>query len=198
MLLPLLLMLSLLAAACAVPAAAPAAEAPAAPAEEAAPAEGAAAADLTIDVLTFTGPQIAEPMQRRGAEFAEKTGIQVNVTVVPFSDLYQKMLTDLSTSTNAFDVYVFAPQWMVDYIEPGYLLDITDWVAANEELEWDDIAPFFRDFSATYKGQTYTIPLDGDFQMVYYRTDVLEELGMEPRRPGMITWLSPKRPMART
>uniref|UniRef100_A0A7C1FEY7 Extracellular solute-binding protein n=1 Tax=Caldilinea aerophila TaxID=133453 RepID=A0A7C1FEY7_9CHLR len=150
-----------------------------APAGEAAPGEQPAA-EVTIDVLTFTGPQIAEPLQRRGAEFTERTGIKVNVTVVPFSDLYQKILTDLATGTNAFDVYVFAPQWMVDYVEPGYLEPLTDRVAGNAELQWDDIAPFFRDFSASYKGEIYTIPLDGDFQMVYYRTDVLDELGMEP------------------
>ena len=150
-----------------------------APAGEAAPGEQPAA-EVTIDVLTFTGPQIAEPLQRRGAEFTERTGIKVNVTVVPFSDLYQKILTDLATGTNAFDVYVFAPQWMVDYVEPGYLEPLTDRVASNAELQWDDIAPFFRDFSASYKGEIYTVPLDGDFQMVYYRTDVLEELGMEP------------------
>ena len=150
-----------------------------APAGEAAPGEQPAA-EVTIDVLTFTGPQIAEPLQRRGAEFTERTGIKVNVTVVPFSDLYQKILTDLATGTNAFDVYVFAPQWMVDYVEPGYLEPLTDRVASNAELQWDDIAPFFRDFSASYKGEIYTIPLDGDFQMVYYRTDVLDELGMEP------------------
>ncbi|BAM01472.1 MULTISPECIES: ABC transporter substrate-binding protein [Caldilinea] len=150
-----------------------------APAGEAAPGEQPAA-EVTIDVLTFTGPQIAEPLQRRGAEFTERTGIKVNVTVVPFSDLYQKILTDLATGTNAFDVYVFAPQWMVDYVEPGYLEPLTDRVANNAELQWEDIAPFFRDFSASYKGEIYTIPLDGDFQMVYYRTDVLKELGMEP------------------
>lgn len=150
-----------------------------APAGEAAPG-GQPAAEVTIDVLTFTGPQIAEPLQRHGAEFTERTGIKVNVTVVPFSDLYQKILTDLATGTNAFDVYVFAPQWMVDYVEPGYLEPLTDRVANNAELQWDDIAPFFRDFSASYKGEIYTIPLDGDFQMVYYRTDVLDELGMEP------------------
>ncbi|MEZ4656255.1 MAG: extracellular solute-binding protein [Caldilineaceae bacterium] len=168
-LLTLVLVLGLLLSACAAPAAAPAA------------GDGGgetAAADITIDVLTFTGPQIAEPLQRRGAEFTTNTGIKVNVTVVPFSDLYQKVLTDLSTGTNAFDVYVFAPQWMVDYVEPGYLLDISDWVSSTPDLQWDDIAPFFRDFSSTYKGKTYTITLDGDFQMVYYRTDVAEQIGM--------------------
>mgnify|MGYP006184359933 CR=1 FL=1 len=44
---------------------------------------------------------------------------------VPFSDLYQKLLTDFATGTNSYDATVFAPQWMVDYIEPGYLEDIT-------------------------------------------------------------------------
>ncbi|MFQ6057977.1 MAG: ABC transporter substrate-binding protein [Anaerolineae bacterium] len=135
---------------------------------------------VEVNILTFTGPQIAEPLQRRGPDFTKLTGAKINVIVVPFSDLYTKILTDLATGTNAFDAFVFAPQWMVDYIVPGYLEDLTDRVAADEALEWEDIAPFFRDFSATYEGRIYTIPLDGDFQMVYYRTDLLEEAGFEP------------------
>jgi multiple sugar transport system substrate-binding protein len=135
---------------------------------------------VTIDVVTHTGPQIAEPLQRRGKEFAEATGATVNVTTVPFSELYTKILTDLSTGTNSFDGYVFAPQWMVDYVVPGYLEDLTPRIEADSALEWDDIGAFFRDFSSTYQGSVYTIPLDGDFQMVYYRTDVLDELGMTP------------------
>jgi multiple sugar transport system substrate-binding protein len=135
---------------------------------------------VTIDVVTHTGPQIAEPLQRRGAEFAAATGANVNVTTVPFGELYQKILTDLSTGTNSFDGYVFAPQWMVDYIVPGYLEDLTPRVEADTAIDWEDIGAFFRDFSSTYEGSIYTIPMDGDFQMVYYRTDVLEELGMEP------------------
>jgi multiple sugar transport system substrate-binding protein len=145
------------------------------PVPEVKPYEG-----IEVNVLTFTGPQIAEPLQRRGPDFTALTGAKINVIVVPFSDLYQKILTDLATGTNAFDAFVFAPQWMVDYIVPGYLEDLTDYVAADEALEWEDVAPFFRDFSATYEGRTYTIPLDGDFQMVYYRTDLLEQEGLEP------------------
>ncbi len=180
----LLVVLALTLTACPAAAPAPAAggdTAAAAPTE--APAEAAAApaaaGDITIDVLTFTGPQIAEPLQRRGAEYATAhPGVKVNVTVVPFADLYQKILSDVSTGTNAFDVYVFAPQWMVDYVEPGYLVDISEWVKADADLQWEDVGPFFRDFSASYKGATYTIPLDGDFQMVYYRSDIATELGL--------------------
>jgi multiple sugar transport system substrate-binding protein len=75
---------------------------------------------------------------------------------------------------------VFAPQWMVDYIVPGYIEDLTDRVANDAAIEWEDIAPFFRDFSATYGGRIYTIPLDGDFHMVYYRTDLLAQAGLKP------------------
>ena len=51
-------------------------------------------------------------------------------------------------------------------------------------MQWDDIAPFFRDFSATFNGKIYTIPLDGDFHMAYYRKDLLEKDGITAPRPG--------------
>jgi multiple sugar transport system substrate-binding protein len=144
-------------------------------AQDARPYEG-----VTLDILTFTGPQIAEPLQRRAPDFAELTGATVNVVTVPFADLYQTILTDQATGTNSYEAFVFAPQWMVDYIVPGYLENLSPYVEADEALEWNDVGQFFREFSSTYEGNIYTIPLDGDFHMVYYRTDVLEELGMEP------------------
>ena len=134
---------------------------------------------VEINVLTFTGPQIAEPLQRRGPDFTELTGAKVNVSTVPFAELYQKLLTDMATGTNSFDAFVFAPQWMVDFIVPGYLEDLTPRIEADEAIEWGDVAPFFRDFSASYQGSIYTIPLDGDFHMGYYRTDLLAEAGLE-------------------
>ena len=135
---------------------------------------------VEVNIVTFTGPQIAEPLQRRAPDFEELTGATVNVITVPFSDLYQQILTDVATGTNSYDGFVFAPQWIVDYANPGYLEDLTERVDNDEQIQWDDIAPFFRDFSSTYGGSIYTIPLDGDFQMVYTRTDVLNELGMDP------------------
>ena len=169
---------TILAACAAPPAAQPAAQQPAAqqPAKK--------FAGITVNAITFSGPQIAEPMQRRGKEFSELTGATINVVTVPFADLYQKILNDFATGTNSYDVIVFAPQWMVDYIEPGYLEDLTDRVKADPDLQWEDVGLFFRDFSATYNGRIYTIPLDGDFQMVYYRTDIAKELGLQPPK----TW----------
>ena len=135
---------------------------------------------VEADIVTFTGPQIAEPLQRRAPEFEAMTGAKINVITVPFPDLYQQILTDVSTGSNSYDGFVFAPQWMVDYIVPGYLENLSERIDADADIQWNDVGAFFRDFSSTYEGSTYTIPLDGDFQMVYYRTDVLSEIGMEP------------------
>jgi multiple sugar transport system substrate-binding protein len=137
-------------------------------------------AGVTVRVVTFTGPQIAEPLQRRAPDFEKLTGAKVEVITVPFSDLYQKILTDFATKTNSYDAIVFAPQWMGDYVPAGYLEDLTDKVKADTKLDWNDIAPFFRDFSATYQGKVYSIPLDGDFQMVYYRSDILQKDSVKP------------------
>ena len=134
---------------------------------------------VTVNVMTQTGA-IQEPLQRRAPEFEKLTGAKINVIAVPFSDLYQKVLTDWASGTNSVDAADFAPQWMVDYVAGGYLEDIGARVAKDKDIQWNDIAPFFRDFSSSYGGKTYLVPLDGDFHMLYYRTDVFEKAGLKP------------------
>jgi multiple sugar transport system substrate-binding protein len=138
---------------------------------------------VTVNVMTQTGA-IQEPLQRRAPDFEALTGAKINVIAVPFSDLYQKVLTDWASGTNSVDAAVFAPQWMVDYISGGYLEDLTARIEADPNIKQDDVGAFFRDFSQKYQGKTYMITLDGDFHMMYYRTDVLGEAGLQPPK----TW----------
>jgi len=194
-LLSMMIIFGVLISACGAPAPAeteaPAAtEAPAQteePAATEAPAETEASGKMyegvTIDILTFVGPQVAEPLQRRGPDFTELTGATVNIITVPNSELYQKVLTDAVSGTNAYDGYLFAPSWIVDFAPAGLIEDLTPYVEKDTALEWDDVAPFFRDFNS-YGGKVYSIPLDGDMHMVYYRIDSLAEAGLEPPK----TW----------
>src|SRR5947208_8943416 len=128
---------------------------------------------VTVNVMTQTGA-IQEPLQRRAPEFEKLTGAKINVIAVPFSDLYQKVLTDWASGTNSVDAAVFAPQWMVDYVAGGYLEDVTPRIEADKDIKQDDVGAFFRDFSEKYSGKAYMVTLDGDFHMMYYRKDVLE------------------------
>jgi len=151
------------------------APAPSATAEASTAASGGAQdfSGVTVNLLTFDGPQVAEPLKRRAPDFEKLTGAKINVIAVGFQEIYDKAILDLSTGTNSFDAFVFNPQWLGDFTGPGYLEDLSARVASDPVVQWDDIGPFFRDFNATYAGKTYMVPLDGDFHMVYYRSDIL-------------------------
>ena len=151
----------------------PAASAP--PAGSASPAAGGERFDgVSVHLLTFDGPQIAEALKRRAPDFQALTGATINVDAVGFQDIYNNALLDMSTGQNSYDAFVFDPQWLGDFVGPGYLEDLSSRVTSDATLDWNDIGPFFRDFNATYGGKTYTIPLDGDFHMVYYRSDLID------------------------
>lgn len=141
-------------------------------------------AGVTVRILSFDGPAVTEPLLRRGPDFEALTGAKIEVTTVPFADLFNKIQTDQATGTNSYDAFVLAPQWHADLINPGYLENLTDRVNKDKDIQWDDIAPFFRNFIASYNGGIYTIPLDGDFNMIYYRTDVFKDAGLTPPK----TW----------
>jgi len=95
------------------------------------------------------------------------------------ASLFQKLLTDWSTGTNSIDVGVFASGWAVELADSGLLADLSDFVANDPDIMFDDIAPYFREFNQKIDGRTYLITVDGDFHMLYYRTDVLEKNGLE-------------------
>ena len=101
----------------ATPSATPGASAPPAASAPAAsqPPQGDKFKGVNVNILTFNGPQVAEPLQRRAPDFERLTGAHVNVVAVGFQTIYDKALLDASTGTNAFDAYVFNPQWLGDF-----------------------------------------------------------------------------------
>ncbi|MEO0918647.1 MAG: extracellular solute-binding protein [Pseudomonadota bacterium] len=141
-------------------------------------------ADVTVNILTRPGYVIAGPLAERGADFEALTGAKIVVTEVPFAEIFPKIQSDWATGTNSIDVGVFAAGWGVELDAAGLLEDLDPYVAADDKIDLDDIAPYFRDFGQKVGGKTKLLMVDGDFQMVYYRTDILEAAGLAPPK----TW----------
>ncbi len=139
---------------------------------------------VVVNILTRPGPVIAQRIVERGEEFKEMTGAEIRVAEVPFAELFQKILTDWATGTKSIDVGVFASGWGVELVSGGLVENLDPYVEKDDKLDLDDIALYFREFNQKVEGSTYFVTLDGDFQMLYYRTDVLAEAGLEPPR----TW----------
>ena len=112
------------------------------------------------------------------------TGAAVTVTEVPFAEIFQKTLTDWATGTNSIDVAVLAASWVPELVDGGLIEDLSPHIAKDDKINVADIAPFFREYNQKVAGKTYTITIDGDFQMAYYRKDILDKMGLKPPR----TW----------
>ena len=134
---------------------------------------------VTFNVVTLDKP-IGVAVEQRVREFESRTGAKIKMTTVPFGEVYNTIRQDLTSGENKYDVIVFVPQWMADFAGSGYFEDLTERVAKDTEIQWDDVAPFFRNFGGTYEEKIYAIPIDGDFHMVYYRSDLLEKAGLQP------------------
>ena len=112
---------------------------------------------VTVNIMTQTGA-IQEPLQRRAPEFEKLTGAKINIIAVPFSDLYQKVLTDWASGTNSVDAAVFAPQWMVDYVSGGYLEELGPRIAKDKAIEWDQIGAVLPQFLGDLQRQDLSRP----------------------------------------
>ncbi|MFM8745533.1 MAG: ABC transporter substrate-binding protein [Aestuariivirga sp.] len=139
---------------------------------------------VTVNILTRPGPVIAGPLKERGADFEKLTGAKIVVNEVPFAEIFPKIQNDWTTGTNSIDMGVFAAGWGVELDAAGLLEDLDPHVAKDTKIEMADIAPYFREFGQKIGGKTKLLMVDGDFQMVYYRTDVLEKAGLQPPK----TW----------
>ncbi|MEH2261867.1 ABC transporter substrate-binding protein [Nostoc sp.] len=134
---------------------------------------------VTINVITQKGV-LDVALNRHISNFESLTGAKINMVAFPFGDVYQKLQEDWSSRTPKYDMGVILSKWLIDFINTNDLEDLTNRVQSDSTLQWQDIAPIFRDVSARYKQRIYAIPLDGDFHMVYYRSDLLKNAGLMP------------------
>ena len=139
---------------------------------------------VTVNILTRPGYVIAGPLKDRGQDFEKMTGAKIVVNEVPFAEIFPKVQNDWATGTNSIDAAVFAAGWGVELDAAGLLEDLDPYIAKDSKIDVNDIAPYFRDFGMKIGGKFKLVQLDGDFQMVYYRKDVLEKNKLEPPK----TW----------
>ena len=139
---------------------------------------------VTVNILTRPGPVIAGAVANRGKEFEAATGAKIVVNEVPYAEIFPKIQQDWSTGTNSVDVGVFAAGWGVELAAGGLLENLDPYIEKDTKIDLPDIAPYFREFGQKIGGHTMLIQLDGDFQMVYYRKDVLDKMNLQPPK----TW----------
>jgi multiple sugar transport system substrate-binding protein len=132
---------------------------------------------ITLKLVTQTGPFIAGPVYDHRGAWAQETGGTIEVIEVPWSDLYAKIMTSMTTGAKAFDILIHGGQFIPDYGGGGFTVDLTDRVTStdpNVNPWWSDIMPANRSYESGWGGKFYAIPLDGDHHMSYYNKLAME------------------------
>ncbi|MDO6585625.1 sugar ABC transporter substrate-binding protein [Salipiger sp. 1_MG-2023] len=141
-----------------------------------------AIAETTITVATVNNGDMIR-MQSMMDDFNEKhPDIKVEWVTLEENVLRQRVTQDIATKGGQFDVMTIgmyeAPIWAAN----GWLVPMDD---LSAEYDIDDILPAMRN-GLSYEGTMYAAPFYGESSMVFYRTDLLEEAGLE--MPAEPTW----------
>ena len=139
------------------------------------------AQDTTITIATVNNGDMIR-MQGYTDQFTEETGIGVEWVTLEENVLRQRVTTDITTKGGQFDIMTIGmyetPIWGAN----GWLVPLDD---LSEEYDAEDILPAMRD-GLSHDGTLYAAPFYGESSMVMYRTDLMEEAGLE--MPEAPTW----------
>ena len=105
-------------------------------------------------------------------EFEEATGAEVEVIDMPYSELHEKILLDLTSQTGTYDVIDAASQWDGEFAP--YLTDLQDYI----DRDGYDMSVFIDNVLANcgeWQGHYYGIPNASTPQLFAYRTDILPD-----------------------
>jgi len=106
-------------------------------------------------------------------EFESATGIKVNAESLQESQLTTKLTTEFATSSSTVDVFMTRP------LQEGKMFQKNGWY---EPLTKYDFADYPKNVMsvATFGSRAYLVPLVTEWQVLYYRKDLMAAAGLKP------------------
>jgi len=126
----------------------------------------------TINVFVDGGINVF-PFELFKDRIKEESGIELVLNPVAQADVYTKLKNEFVSGTGAFDVVVFFPMLLPEFVNMGNLRPMDDLIGVRDP-KLDDIITPFRKLYCTYNDKLYALPYDGDLHVYYYRKDLFE------------------------
>jgi multiple sugar transport system substrate-binding protein len=138
------------------------------------PFEGA---EISVTVNS-SGPKggISGPLHAFRPVWEELSGGKLNIVELPFGEHYTKMMLDLRNGTGEYDGFMVGAFWYGDIAPAGYGFPIDDLMASDEYPQWtyDSMPPALKALHQ-WGGESYGVLNDADGQVLYYRSDALND-----------------------
>jgi len=106
-------------------------------------------------------------------DFKAKTGITVVFEQVPYSNMYEKLVTQLSgpEKSGSYDVVAVDYYWPGEFARSGWMLPLDDRIA-RDKTDLSGIIQAFFDVNGKVDGKTYYIPYFPYPMGIVYRKDL--------------------------
>lgn len=121
--------------------------------------------------------QFAALIKRTQTEFTPMTGIEVTWDNTPYAAFQEKLLTEGSTGSGTYDVVAWVDSWGQG-IKP-YLAPLDDRLK-QANIDVTDYPKAYLDAASGDDGTIYGLPFRGHAQVLFYRKDVFNQLGLQP------------------
>jgi multiple sugar transport system substrate-binding protein len=104
-------------------------------------------------------------------EFEGATGIKVNVESLQESQLSTKLATEFATKSSSIDVFMLRP------LQEGKMFNRNGWLESLSKYDFSDFPKNMMSV-ATFGEVPQIVPIVTEWEVLYYRKDVLEKAGL--------------------
>jgi len=132
--------------------------------------QGGAAQSREIRVLLANHPY-GELLRPEIPEFERQTGIRVIVESLQEAQLTQRLTTEFATGSSTVDVFMTRP------LQEALLFNKNNWYAPLDSYDFSDYPTNTVDIGRK-DGRPYVVPLVTEWQVLYYRRDLLQQAGL--------------------
>ena len=133
--------------------------------------DGAAADELSVWVMGDGNEQTQEIFDF----YTEETGTEINFQSIPWSAAHDRLLTAVASGEGP-DVVQMGSTYMAEFVDAGALADLTEYVESRDTLNPENF--YDGNVQTTeFDGSYYAVPWYTETRALYYRQDLLEEVG---------------------
>ncbi len=104
---------------------------------------------------------------------AAHPGTDIQIEVVPWDSLQQKLTTDISAGTNS-DLSIIGTRWLLDFVSQGIAEPLDGYM---DQAFKDRFIPTFLTPSVM-EGKTYGLPIAASARAMYYNKDLFQKAGV--------------------
>jgi multiple sugar transport system substrate-binding protein len=125
-----------------------------------------------------SGPKggISGPLYRLRPAWQELTGATLSIVEMPLAEQLPTTINDLRLGLNQFDGFIQGAWYMGEYVTPGFIIPIDDYIADPRFPQWDPEwwPPALREIHS-WGDSIYGTMNDTDAQVLYWRHDILSD-----------------------